>query len=940
MAGLVQKPVIQLTGFKHSEKGAIVKLLIQLDCIYFHEQEYKQQCTHMIANKPSQSEKFLAACAAGKWVLTKDYIIDSAKNGRWLNEMQYEWGYKIQSNSLYPTPMDSVPKIWREELARSGIPGVFHNWKVVLLISDETRKATFKRVLHAGKAAVYHRPRSSCEITHVLTESKNYTMERLKNTYKAPYFPVEYIGQFILKPLCSKRSNEDLAFSYANILDVDHLSSSSFLDSTFGATQILREIKSDSVFIPSNIQSNSFKHRLQMCLSSPETVRSKYVPSGMGCCLYTSTTRHHQIRVVMFPGVTINRIEGILEGQFYMEALKEIRFHLSSKFFPPAHLLQSLLQLILEGNVDMDFLHEFISIMQTLVLNHPPWQQSSIVSYYMGILQCSNCRKGGSFLLESLARSCVYDEEPCHQPSNQELSISELKPIYRLLLKYFLDLFESELEAVNKSCYENTNFGCSRIIPPSVLAKFFLEYSDVMTNPVAVLLDCVLQATKTLVRKPNDKAFCETAYILHGILGVVVEYRLLVNRLRGKSLSGRAWDDLQFYIPICCQDYNQDEIEMLLKLIPSPWLKMFTAHAIYKQICYNNGIEITETSFSLHQIISSYLIALGRLGSCRKVMVKDPKGKKMGQWPWPEPLRPSLTLTGDRQKHVEALAILAEQNLPFMAKQNTSLEAKETKTGSCKINLKGEMHLHKSCEQDKVEELRKLLSEPGIDINVNDHASWTLLDDACNHGNICCVQEILHLCPEVALLSTKGGVTPLHVALINGHIAIAKLLIEHGGAVLLQQQDCLGKTPLDYIDCPNVKEDLCAIVEVRMQEIAERQFGNVNKDINPTEIEPSAYLWSILLKNYVENHNLLLICRVVNDESLNTVQFVSKNRFENLVNSFPDQLMVQYAEDLKAYKELPKYIQQVLANLRSGSLVLGVHTQLLLLHMNSTLIDS
>ncbi|XP_078070906.1 SMC5-SMC6 complex localization factor protein 1 isoform X2 [Mustelus asterias] len=855
MAGLVQNPIIQLTGFKHSEKGALVKLLTQLNCTYFLAPEYKQQCTHMIASKPSRSEKFLAACAAGNWVLTKDYIIDSAKNGSWLTEIQYEWGYKIPSNSQYPIPMESVPKIWREELAHSGIPGVFHNWKVVLLINDEARRATFKRVLHAGKAAVYHRPRSCREITHVLTENRNYTMEKLKNVYKAPYFPVEYIGQFILEPLCSKRTDEDVKISYMNILDVAHISSSSFLDSTLGVTQILppntvyfQEMKSQkSSTFASDIQSDAFKCRLQMCLSLPEAIRSNYVPSGIGCCLYTSTMKHHPIKAMIFTGVTINRIEGILEGQFYMEALKEIRFHLSSKFFPPAHLLQSLLQLTLEGNVDLSVLHEFISIMQTVVLHHPPWQQFTFVSYYMGILQCSNCKKGSVSLFESLARSCVYDDEPCHQPSNQELSISELKPFYKLLLKFFFELFEAELQALNKSCYENTNYGCSRTIPPSVLAKLFLEYSDVMTNPVGVLLDCVLQATRTLVKKPFDRDFCETAYTLHGILGVVVEYRLLANRLRGRSLSGRAWDDLQFYIPICCQDYNQEEIEMLFKLMPSPWLQMFTAHAIYKQICYNNGIEISEKSFSLHQIISSYLIALGRLGSCRKVVVKDPKGKKMGQWPWPEPLRPSLNLIGDRQRHVEALTILAEQNVPLMAKMNSSLESKETKTGSSKINL--------------------------------------------------------------------------------------------NGAALLQHQDYLGKTPLDYIDRPKVKEDLCAVAEVQSEEITEGQFGNLNKDINPTEIEPSAYLWSMLLKNYIENHNLPLICHVVNDSSL-TIQVLDKNRFENLVNSFPDQLMVQYAEDLKAYKELPKYIQQVFDNLRSRSLILGAHTQLVLLHVESVLINS
>lgn len=49
-------------------------------------------------------------------------------------------------------------------------------------------------------------------------------------------------------------------------------------------------------------------------------------------------------------------------------------------------------------------------------------------------------------------------------------------------------------------------------------------------------------------------------------------------------------------------------------------------------------------------------MALGRMGSCSNVM-KVPKRKKMGQWPWPEPLRPSVTLTGDMQKQVDAQAV-------------------------------------------------------------------------------------------------------------------------------------------------------------------------------------------------------------------------------------------------------------------------------------------
>lgn len=44
----------------------------------------------------------------------------------------YEWGYEIEEDTHYSPQMQSAPKRWREELTRSGAPGAFHRWKVVL----------------------------------------------------------------------------------------------------------------------------------------------------------------------------------------------------------------------------------------------------------------------------------------------------------------------------------------------------------------------------------------------------------------------------------------------------------------------------------------------------------------------------------------------------------------------------------------------------------------------------------------------------------------------------------------------------------------------------------------------------------------------------------------------------------------------------------------
>lgn len=187
----------------------------------------------------------------------------------------------------------------------------------------------------------------------------------------------------------------------------------------------------------------------------------------------------------------------------------------------------------------------------------------------------------------------------------------------------------------------------------------------------------------------------------------------------------------------------------------------------------------------------------------------------------------------------------------------------------------------------------------------------------------------------VSIVTAKGSYNCASKAKIKlVSILSLNLLLFFTGAVLLQQ-DHVGRKPLNSINSPKINENIVAINEVENK--TKKLFGNVNNEINPAEYEFCAYLWSVLLKSYIENHNLPLIWQFMNDVSLKTVTFLGKNRFESLVNSFPGQLMVQYAEDVKAYKELPTCIQQVLGNVRNGSMTLGVHTELLLLHLESTL---
>lgn len=64
-----------------------------------------------------------------------------------------------------------------------------------------------------------------------------------------------------------------------------------------------------------------------------------------------------------------------------------------------------------------------------------------------------------------------------------------------------------------------------------------------------------------------------------------------------------------------------------------------------------------------------------------------------------------------------------------------------------------------------------------------DHAGWTPLHEACNHGSTECVEALLRHRPAPVLNSQVDGVSPLHDALKTGHMDIAKMLLEHAGGL-------------------------------------------------------------------------------------------------------------------------------------------------------------
>ncbi|NWI49925.1 SLF1 protein, partial [Calyptomena viridis] len=198
MASGSQKWIIQITGFKKEEKNALLKRLFKLNCIFIDSKKYRN-CTHLIAKKLNKSEKVLAACAAGKWVLTKEYIINSAESGRWLDETMYEWGYEIERDTHYSPQIQSAPKRWREELSLSGAAGAFHRWKVVLPVKEgDKRMASIRRILQAGKATICSCDNAEHDITHIFLSNKIY-LQNKKCLPEAQYYPLQYLGHYLFE---------------------------------------------------------------------------------------------------------------------------------------------------------------------------------------------------------------------------------------------------------------------------------------------------------------------------------------------------------------------------------------------------------------------------------------------------------------------------------------------------------------------------------------------------------------------------------------------------------------------------------------------------------------------------------------------------------------------------------------------------------------------
>ncbi|KAJ3214542.1 hypothetical protein HDU67_001512 [Dinochytrium kinnereticum] len=154
--------------------------------VFLDSEHWVSDCTHLLAEAITRTEKCLAAMASGAWILKPSYLESSEQAGGFAEEERWEW-----------SPLDDT--------------GAFKGWKV-LLILDQKKASGLARVLKAGLAEVEMMPKSRAarldmsevvQFNHCVVESspeKTPLAKTLRNA-DVKILSTNFLFEFFMEPL-------------------------------------------------------------------------------------------------------------------------------------------------------------------------------------------------------------------------------------------------------------------------------------------------------------------------------------------------------------------------------------------------------------------------------------------------------------------------------------------------------------------------------------------------------------------------------------------------------------------------------------------------------------------------------------------------------------------------------------------------------------------
>ncbi|XP_051923349.1 SMC5-SMC6 complex localization factor protein 1 isoform X2 [Hippocampus zosterae] len=569
-------PVFQISGIKNRDKKrALLRGIHQLGGKYVGTSVYQNAGTHLIIPQVLASEKFLAFCAAGKWVVTPNYVLDSVRNRSWLPEGPYEVAVPTDPMSaFYPV------RQWREKVTSGAITGAFQGWMVLLMIQDSSRSVMFKRLLEAGSATVYsYPPPFHASITHVI--AKPFTPEAI--TYNSPCFPVSHIVQYLFE--------SNFLHMKFNITDVnDDLTEPSVVDVDF-----------------SQLEADLREHAIKQ-ESHPRLLFLEFLDNHAPHQPLSQATE-----------TDFSNISTMIECGLFIEALDTIRSTLFPGILPPAQYLVSLIDYAQQGSATTIFLNSFRQIMHRLLITNPPWMSPTFKEYYGCVLQCPRCKMGMWPFLETAISYCLSSEATCHQLPGPALPT--LLHFHSDVVAFFLKLFQGELHSINMGDFrqlpEPGDYQGS--ISGSLLYGTFWtvwERSTLLSHAVKKLVQLTTQAASEDHTDGDKKYTTHLLTILLDLLSVLVEFWCTQHFKLNQKLVENGLKDLAEHFAITSQYLSPEVLTEMVARISSTRLKLVLVDAIFRNICCKNGIRMDGGPLSLKKMALSYLPALGLLAQC------------------------------------------------------------------------------------------------------------------------------------------------------------------------------------------------------------------------------------------------------------------------------------------------------------------------------------
>ncbi|XP_063043356.1 SMC5-SMC6 complex localization factor protein 1 [Engraulis encrasicolus] len=870
-----RKRVFQISGLKDAQrKGQLLRAIKQLGGVYIGGPIYKESTTHLIVPCAALSEKFLAACAGGKWIVTPEYVLDSMKHHGWMPESRYEVNLPVQS------PGTSNPlRTWREKVTRREVTGAFQDWLVLLTLTDLTRRDIISRILKAGRAVVYLQRPASIAITHVM--SQNMLLDDpADDSTSLDQLALHLLGTAYRALKWSPGRPDHESNGYADDMDS---SSENVIADTEGVGSAL------DIGLLSGLQS-----KLEDYVGKAEKLKQKKGPVDSGVQSFYLSCPFSQRAPAELWNVGV-----LLECSFFPTALEELQNSLHPGLIPAPSHVQALMQHALDGTAEPYSLSMFSQTLHNILRCNSPWGSPAYAKYYQNILQCPECKAGVWSLLSTSFRFCMSSTATCHAlPSSPH---PDLIRFHCDLQKFILKLFQVELHAMNSGLASGGPWS-------TVLASSFWpmwERSTLLSKAVQQLVNLLVEAHRWAHSCPES----EVVVLVQELLEMVLELWCQAHSILNRPLVDKSLQELGEHIAILSLaiDMAPEALSGLISGIRCCTLRVATADALFRFICRRHVIATGTEPLSLRKIVSTYVKALGSL--CGRRPTTDPSPPR----PRAEPTSASCASQkpGSGSKGSECVDGPGKENIP---------------RGLNRVNAAGETLLHRACKRDQVETLLHILAQPGTDVNVKDHAGWTPLHEACNHGSSLCVRALLEHSPTLQLASQVGGVSPLHDALLNGHVPIAKMLLQYGGSDLLKIHDKFGRTPLDLVPTATLREELrhCASEGDSLTSAA-----NTIQEVQDLGlVEGCSWLLLCLLLAYREQHNLPDGGGGPAPLHLPPIQahMLLSHGAGAVTHGWPNAKATQLAHDLEVLLGMQRYLEGLAPALRHCQ---GAHTQLL-----------